>query len=261
MTPTPAQSLARELFDRRTNPSVLRRFCEDLETKLPGSPLRLFLVQAHLRIDELFGSLLDVVENDRGSVATMLSRAQLETAAFLLWIAVTGEADDWEDRLIRLVGHEISNNRQRYPGAEPLHVYAELEQRALSMKKPPNARNAMEEVDKALRQRGGTPFFESQYAHYALASSHLHSFQYGPAHFTGSPTGPIRWDSRDAQILNRSALRYGITYFTVGHQALLILIGRGANEKLEIESLSAREVAEQELREVANPGPSGWEPR
>ena len=89
-----------------------------------------------------------MVDNDRGSVAMMLSRAQLETAAYLCWVAVGGEPREWESRLTRLLGQEIRDIRKRYPGLEPEPVYAELEQRSRALKGPPNARGAMTAVDK-----------------------------------------------------------------------------------------------------------------
>lgn len=256
-----AVALASGLLTRWSDPDVFRSFQTDLESKLPGSPLRQSLIQAHLRVDELCGSLLDVVDHGRGSVAMMLSRAQLETAAFLCWVAVGGEAREWEGRLTRLLGQEIGDNRQRYPGLEPEPVYAELEQRSRALKGPPNARGAMAAVDKARERRGEAPFFESHYAHYALASSHLHSFQYGPAHFTGSPCGPLLWDSGHELMLNRAALRYGITYFVLGRQALFILIDSAAGSRLELDATPVREAAEAELLEVAAPTPDGWAPR
>lgn len=260
MSSAGASALARGLLARWSNPSIFQAYQARLESELPGSPLRQSLVQAHLKVDELYGSLLDVVDNGRGSVAMMLSRSQLETAAFLCWVAIADEVPEWKSRLIRLVGQEIRDASERYPSVEPEPAYAHIEERSRALKRPPNARGAMAAVDKARERRGEAPFFESHYAHYALASSHLHSFQYGPAHFTGPPHGPLAWDSSHEEMLNRAALRYGTTYFVLGRQALFILIQSAAGTQLERDVTPVREAAEAELLKVATPTPNGWAP-
>lgn len=150
-----ASALARGLLARWSNPSIFQAFQARLESELPGSPLRQSLVQAHLKVDELYGSLLDVVNNGRGSVAMMLSRSQLETAAFLCWVAVADEPPEWKSRLIRLVGQEIRDANERYPSLEPEPAYADIEKRSRALRRLdfPRARSGPAAVSRGCSRR------------------------------------------------------------------------------------------------------------
>jgi hypothetical protein len=88
-----AAQLGRQYLDKWAADELVDWFADQTERSFPGSPLRRVLIQSHLTADQLYGRVLDAVEADRGSVATMLNRFQLEAAAYLTWVAI-GESPD-----------------------------------------------------------------------------------------------------------------------------------------------------------------------
>lgn len=242
---------------------LLQAFVKALEVRFPASPLRRMLLQAQLKNTELYGSLLELVASERGSVAMMLSRSQLDMAVYLCWASADLDATEQETRLRRLLVADIKENERRYPNARLHSAYGPILAAANAESLPglPNTRNAMQQVDDARIRSGQPAFLEQHYAHYQLASSHLHSFMYGPATPVGSPTDPLAWQSTDALVLAKAAQRYGTQYYVLAWQALLLLTDLApATHAIEAHSRPVIVAAERELAQVAQLTPDGWVP-
>jgi L-amino acid N-acyltransferase YncA len=208
------------------------------------------LVRKNLKQSEFAEDLAAALLDGRTAVALALTRTLLEGGVELSWAADAQLPGTPEDRLLRILrrGYEALAAVSALPPSERA-VLDDAVARGLNLS-PNSARNAMQEMDRAEVQAGGSAYWESHYEQFRVSSGYVHTSFVGPARFRVTSEA-MEIDMNPDPLEGMSSLRWGLYYFARGADAVLRLVGLDDDVNHVVERYAAvRELADSELDKV-----------
>jgi len=183
------------------------------------------LIQLHLKHVEMSKALIASFRAGLFSPTAALSRPLLEGAAKLVWAAIPDQTVERRRRLLRILVRayrELDEEGVVLPQGERDLLD---EAQAKHLRQSPDARGAMQAVDKVGVKEGNPPFLESHYNQFSLSSQQLHVHLDGPAVFReDTPRGEMVIFIEPRILLGFASLRYAAYYFSLATQAITVLL-------------------------------------
>ena len=181
------------------------------------------LVRRHLKQVLFAQAVVGEYRAERHLPALALTRPVLEGAVQLSWAAAVDQSGQCQLRMERILAaglEEMAATDAAVPAFEGAFL---SEARRRNLKKPPSTRQAMRALDARERRRARSPFWESHYEQYGIASRHLHASFLGPGVFRLRPDGLVL-DPKPDDAQGVAALRWCLFYFALATDAITRMV-------------------------------------